>query len=482
MLEFLQNNSLLTGIIAFVFVLIPAVIIHELGHFLAAKSVGITILEFGIGMPPRALRLFRWRGTDYTLNWLPLGGFVRPMGEGVVSQMGDEGTNEDRKEALARGIQNPQSVNETKPLPRIWFMAAGSLANFLMALVLFAIVALLGLPETVGARTNIFYVEPGTPLYEAGLRPGDVIENVNGLNFASSAELAQTLYESRESLTVTVRRAGEPGPLTLTIAPDLSSARPDTTTHPIISFVAPNSPAERAGLQPGDLVLAFDGAPINAFTDLQTRTAANLGREITLTVWRAGETFETQLTPRENPPEGEGAMGVAFPEASAVTLDRTSGLVYGEGLAQQILRPQPITAAVPYAFDQFGVVLRTIADVPRQLLDGSAPADMLRPIGPVGVSQAGAFLLNESVEQNRPGIILNFIALVSISLGLTNLLPIPALDGGRILFVIIEMLRGKPVAPEREGMVHLVGLAILLSLMVLVVFNDLLNPVTEMLR
>lgn len=482
MLESLLGNDLLMGILAFGLVLIPAVIIHELGHFLAAKSVGITILEFGIGMPPRAKRLFRWKGTDYTLNWLPLGGFVRPLGEGVVSQMGDEEASEDRKEALDRGIENPQSVYETKPLPRIWFMAAGSIANFLMALVLFAVVALLGMPEIVGARANIFYVEPDSPLYEAGLRAGDVVENLNGEKFASSATLADALASTNGEVTLTVLRAGADEPITLTASPGLAATRRDAATHPLIFAVAPNSPAALAGLEAGDLVTAFNGEPINRFEQLQEQTRANLGREATLTIWRAGESFETALTPRVNPPEGEGAMGVSFGESANALLDATAGVVYMEGIPQQILQPQPLTVAVPYAFDQFGFVLNTIASVPAQLLQGTADPDTLRPIGPVGVSQAGAMLINESVDQNRPGIILNFIALVSISLGLTNLLPIPALDGGRILFVIIEILRGKPVSPEREGMVHLVGLALLLSLMVLVVFNDILNPVTELLR
>ncbi len=105
MLDFLLTNDALSAIVAFVLVLIPAVLIHELGHFLVAKSVGITILEFGIGMPPRALKLFTRGGTDYTLNWLPLGGFVRPLGEDMVRQMGEEATNEDRAEAERRGIK-----------------------------------------------------------------------------------------------------------------------------------------------------------------------------------------------------------------------------------------------------------------------------------------------------------------------------------------------------------------------------------------
>src|SRR5690606_32823676 len=158
--DFLLGNDALSAIIAFVLVLIPAVLIHELGHFLAAKAVGITILEFGIGLPPRLVKLFTWRGTDYTLNLLPLGGFVRPLGEDMVRQMGDEALEQDRSEAHARGIDKAVSVNEAKPLARIIFMAAGAFANFVMAFVIFVGIALIGIPEVIGGRVNVIYVDP----------------------------------------------------------------------------------------------------------------------------------------------------------------------------------------------------------------------------------------------------------------------------------------------------------------------------------
>ncbi len=482
MFDFLLGNDLLSGIIAFILVLIPAVFIHELGHFIAAKAVGITILEFGIGMPPRAARLFTAGGTDYTLNWLPLGGFVRPLGEGIVSQMGESETSEDRLEAERRGIRNPKSVFEAKPGARILFMAAGSLANFLMALVLFTIVALLGLPETVGARTNLYYVAPDTALFDAGLRSGDVIEAVDGVVFDTTPDLIDLLYGAPRPITLTIRRADVAEPLTITVDPGLRQEPDEGTVHPIIGHVAPNSPADRAGLRPGDLILMVNGQSVADVPDLQEYIRANLGEEARITYWRDGITQDVTLVPRVNPPAGEGAIGVAFAEDARVTLDTTAGIVYGEGFPQQQLKPQSLGVAVPYAFNQFGEVLRVIGSIPGQLLQGTAGTEMLRPIGPVGVSQAGAEFLRESVSQDRPALILNFIALISISLGLTNLLPIPALDGGRILFVLIEIIRGRPIAPEREGMVHLVGLALLLSLMVVVVVNDIVNPVTELLR
>ncbi|MEL7235546.1 MAG: site-2 protease family protein, partial [Chloroflexota bacterium] len=112
---------------------------------------------------------------------------------------------------------------------------------------------------------------------------------------------------------------------------------------------------------------------------------------------------------------------------------------------------------------------------------GNITANEARPISIVGISQIGGRFLTESIEQNRPVVILNYIAVISIALGLTNLLPIPALDGGRILFVLIEMVRGRPIPPEREGIVHLLGLIFLLSVTVVVIINDIVNPITDLI-
>jgi regulator of sigma E protease len=127
-------------------------------------------------------------------------------------------------------------------------------------------------------------------------------------------------------------------------------------------------------------------------------------------------------------------------------------------------------------------VLNTIFSLPAQIINGSANGEDLRFASIVGISQVGGLFLQESIQRSQPTIIIEYIALISLVLGLTNLLPIPALDGGRILFVLIEVLRGRPIAPEREGMVHLVGLALLLSLMVVVMVNDVINPLTDILR
>lgn len=174
MFEFLLGNELLSSLIAFGLVLIPAVIVHELGHFFAAKLVGITVLEFGIGYPPRLFRMFRWRETEFTFNLIPLGGFVRPLGEDMIRTLDAEQTEKERQALLqrmaeesndvlpeapdlgeremlaARGFNKLKTVNEAPPLARIFFMAAGALANLIAALVLFVVIGLIGIDQIVG--------------------------------------------------------------------------------------------------------------------------------------------------------------------------------------------------------------------------------------------------------------------------------------------------------------------------------------------
>lgn len=479
MFNFLLGNDALSAIVAFVLVLIPAVLIHELGHFIAAKLVGITILEFGIGMPPRALKLFTLGGTDYTLNWLPLGGFVRPLGEDVVRQLGNDAIEEDREEAVRRGVGRTLSVNEARPLARIFFLAGGALANFLLAFVLFTVIALMGIPQIAGGVISANYLAPDSALAQAGVQTGDVIESVNGENFTDAADLFQKL-SAADGGAVTLGLIRNDAATSVTVTPETGGDLATVEMHPIVLDVAEGTPAAEAGLQSGDLITAFNGEPLATYETLQQMTAQHLDEPVTLTIWRDGETQEITLTPRSNPPEGQGSMGIGI---STAAINPALGITFQEGQKTE-LRPLPLGEAMQYSVNRisevFSTIVSTLAKIP-EILRGTADGNALRLTSPLGISQAGAVFLQESIERNQPGIILEFIALISLALGITNLLPIPALDGGRILFVLIEIVRGRPIAPEREGIVHLVGLALLLSLMLVVLLNDIANPLTSLI-
>ena len=471
MLEFLVGNNTLATLVAFGLVLIPAIIIHETGHFLAAKAVGITILEFGIGFPPKAMTLLRRGGTEYTLNWLPVGGFVRPLGETFLRPERedelDEALQHDSAEA-GETARQPMALNEAGPLARIVFMSAGSFANLLTALLLFVLVGLVGLPAILGGSARIVAADVGSGTLPAGLQVDDSITLLDGEYFANVPELLSRLQA----------RAGEPVTLELLRADarqELALPAPGTNfvDQVYVVNVAPGSPAATAGIAPGDLIVTFNSRPLETFNDLQSLTLANRGERILLGVLRDGESLELTLVPRVDPPEGEGAIGIGI-----IPAWNADGLVLVEGGWQQGLTQLSLPDALRYGMDQLSLFMRTLLSLPGRLLAGSLRPEETRLMSPLAISQVGGRFLQDSIEQEDPYVILSFIALISIALGVTNLLPLPALDGGRILFVLIELVRGRPVAPEREGMVHLFGMALLLSLMVITLVNDVLNPVS----
>lgn len=503
MLDFLLNNDFLSAILAFAIVLIPAIIFHELGHFLAAKAVGITVLEFGIGFPPRAAKLFTWGETEFTLNWLPIGGFVRPLGEDFIRPVSDEetiardreiaverkeisqaqqvakskrrydeATQFYREELEARGIDptKTKSVSEVKPLPRMFFVAAGAFANFLTAFIIFMIIGLAGNPEFGGARAEILAVTPDSPLVDAGLAVGDQIEAINGQTYNLSGELFAALNEAQSEVTLTVLKAGQETPVDVVVG---TPERTEIQGYIRIAEVSPDSPAAEAGLQTGDLITSINDTPVATTDQLIAIVRENLGIEVRLTYLRAGESRSAALTPR-NPVPADGAIGVLIQNA---VQDNGFGVLYTEGRPQEQVIYRTLPQAAQFGFETTATLIVRIIELPIELIRGTITTEEARPVGPVGISHVGGQIVQETVETGSPIRLLEFAAIISIALGATNLLPIPALDGGRILFIIIEIIRGRPVAPEFEGIVHLIGLVLLLSLGVLVIINDIINPI-----
>ncbi len=486
----LDNNPLVV-IVAFIVVLTPLILIHELGHFLAAKSVGITILEFGLGFPPKVRKLFTWRETEFTLNWIPLGGFVRPLGEDVIRPLDDESVEQDRQEFIRRqqenstatntteqSINRPKSVNESSPIARILFMAAGAAANFVLAFSLFAIVALLGIQQVVGASIQIGELDNSSILAKSGLLQGDIITEVNGTKFQDTGEFLKNFYSpSQQPVELSVLRGNDNQFINVSVDKSTGINASSPVTYTQIQNISKGSPAELAGIRPGDLVTAFNGSTIANLDDFRAKIQANLGKEVAITIERDSQNIDVTLIPRANPPQGQGALGVVI---SSIQKDTALGITFAT-LPQVDYVPQSIGDSVKFGYESVVDVISSVVELPSRLLSGAITPQEARPVSVLGISQIGAVFIEQSISQKRISPILLFIATISVGLGFFNLLPIPALDGGRILFVIIEIIRGKPISPEREGLVHLIGLALLLSLSVLVLLNDVLNPVTNSL-
>lgn len=503
MFDFLIGNDLLSSLIAFGIVLIPAVIIHELGHFLAAKAIGITVLEFGIGFPPRAVRLFTWGETEFTLNWIPLGGFVRPLGEDMIRPLSEEETEQARKDLLEeqrqqrediyltereelaqRGVYDVMAVNDAKPLPRIFFMSAGALANFISAFLLFVIVGLVGVPETVGGRVSLFYVDPASELGQLGVQSEDLIERVNGELFFNTVEFNDSLtsYEG-EIITLTVLRP-ESDEVFETDPFIVTEEFLELFTHNgygvLVSNVFEGSAGEGV-LEFGDIIVGVDEQDITSLevdpiSTIQNLTQDYAGIPMNLQVYRDGEIRDLTVVPRQ---DGDAVrIGIEIGLGSVGEANQVS---YANGRSQRENVSQSFSGSVDYASDRISEIFTLIAEFPARLIEGSTEPEERRFVSVVGVSQLGGEFIQDSIEDDEPVLILEYIALISIALGITNLLPIPALDGGRILFVIIEMVRGRPLSPERESVVHFVGLVFLLSIGIFFIVNDVLNPITDAL-
>lgn len=345
---------------AFALILTPIIFVHELGHFLAARFFNIRVEEFGIGFPPRAVKLFERNGTVYSLNWIPLGGFVRPAGEDDPSV--------------------PDGLSAAPKLARFVTLAAGAGANFLLALFVFWIAFMIG-PSAVAVES----VQPDSPAMTAGLQSGDIILEVNGLLVENSAVLV-------------------------------------------------------------------------------TEVTENAGESIELLVQRGEETFELNLVPRrpgEYDPATEGPIGI--------------GLGYG---SSNRLARGPIDS-LQASVSAIGEIIYLTVRAPIMLIEGEITPEQARPVGPVGISQIAGETAQYTAATGDWFQLLRITAFISVALGFTNLLPIPALDGGRILFVLIEAVRGRRIEPEREGMVHLVGMLFLLGLMFLLIIQDISNPIIQ---
>lgn len=485
------GNDIVLALVAFAVILIPSIIIHELGHFLAAKLVGINVLEFGIGFPPRLGRLFMWGETEFTINLLPLGGFVRPLGEDMIGPAGEDKIKRDRQTILERaylterevlrlrGVDDKRmmSVSEAPPLGRIFFMAAGAFANFAMAMVLFVIVALIGLPKAVGGLSQVASIPPDSIFADSDVQAGDAIEKINGERFADFAAFHDALaaYQDEQIEFSLVRNeTGE----AYAVRVQSNFARRSGWVQ--IMGVEEESPASAAGIEPGDLISQINRVPVPASGEsvkvLQEASRAYQGRPLPLTIWRQREEGGSQrldisVVPRVDPPQGVGRLGVSTRAQFGIG-DQTR---FADAGYKTELIPQNISSAIKHSLRTTATTFEVIASIPGRLLDGSLRGEDARPISIIGISKIGGEFIERSLREG-PGLLLNFIALISIFLGITNLLPIPALDGGRIVFVLLEILRGKPINPQTEARIHQIGIMLLMILGALVMIYDLINP------
>jgi regulator of sigma E protease len=421
-------------------ILAVLILVHEIGHFVAARLIGAKVEEFGIGIPPR-IKGWRHKGVLWSINWIPFGGFVKVLGEDGKS--GD-----------------PGSINAKSPVQRAFFLVAGSAMNFLLAVVLMVLVV--GFQGISHANVYIASVVPNSPADVAGWEAGDRIVEVAGVPVTGSADVGQRAREfAGVPMSVVVERGGKL--VETSVAPRANPPAGEGPTGVGISefavsdvFVnaaAPGSAAESAGLAQGDQLVAVDGERVSDPYSLQfdLRTAA--GTTVPIEVVRNGE-------PK--------TLSVAVPAVDAES-DPLSAVGLDVSIKPQFERV-PLGSIIPVGISQAWEQSSQMLAGLRDLVTGKAPLDQIA--GPLGMGQITSEIV--AASPLPLWVTLSQLAiLLSLNLAVLNLLPLPALDGGRLLFVIVEVLRGgKKLAPEREGIVHFAGLILLLGFMFVVFVLD----------
>jgi len=335
---------------------------HELGHFIAAKIAKIRVEEFGLGFPPRLIRLAKRGETEYTINAIPFGAFVKMAGE-------NEG-----------GVEN--GFADKSKRTRLAVLVAGSGMNLLAAALFFA------------------------------------------LAFASGNPTASEMK------------------------------------HAMVLKVEDGSPAQSAGIQAGDVIVETDGIEIQSAAQLSQYVSAKAGQEVTLTVRRGEGYSQVRVVPRQ-PAPNQGALGISITEEATRIV-----LVYSPPLEALYLGAKEVVSTIGFTLS-----------LPALLIRQTLSPELARPVGPVGIFQITGSAATQTAETGWWYPILRLIGILGVALGITNLLPLPALDGGRIMFILIEAIRGRRVDPKTEGMVHWIGLMMLVLLMVVITYQDIVSPV-----
>ncbi len=419
------------GILLAILALSFLIIIHELGHFLVAKAFNVKVNEFSLFMGPKIFSFVRGE-TTYSLRLIPLGGYVKMEGE-------EESSDDDR------------AFNKKPIGVRAAIIAAGPIMNIIIAVV-FAFIIM----AYSGFYTNeVKTVLPGSAGEKAGIQAGDVLEKYNGKTIYQVNDLDIFAYPlTNESIDLQVRRNGENK--TIHFKPDRMSGyklgfSPKDESNEVVN-VSSKSPAMKAGVKEGDRIVKLNGTPVNSRQDISNALDKIKLNNVTITVNRNGKDIDlTPVVPMEGKNPEYYAIGVDF--------NHTKSGIFST-LGQSVKYNISIARSIYYSIGW--------------LFTGTVPASDL--MGPVGITTT-----IKDVVQQGPSVmdkllnLLSFTAMISLNLGLVNLIPFPALDGSKLVLLLIEGIRKKPLSPEREALISMIGFVFLIMLMIYATFNDILR-------
>ncbi len=412
-------------IISLIIALSFMVFVHEFGHMIVAKRAKVVVEEFAFGYPPRLFTFWHSEGrlvVDGKTVVIPRR-FELPEGLQARSLVVyDTSTDSKGREVLTR-------VEEVDPADPV--ATAASRVELLDPGTVFTVNAIPfgGFAKMLGEEDPTF---PGSLASKGKITRIAVLLAGAGMNLVTAVAF-------------------------FSLALGLGAPTVADPENAVVNSVAPGSPAEAAGLQAGDIIVQADNTQILTIQDVQTFTQNHLGQQVELTIQRGDQTLHVSLVPRTNPPAGEGPMGISLSPRTIIKRYAWYDAIWS-GLKETV--------------SLTGFILT----VPIQVARGLIPANLARPVGPVGVGEIVGEAVHYSLNTGWWFPVTQLMGSLSVALAVTNLLPLPGLDGGRILFVIIEGIRGRRIDPAKEGLVHLIGLLLLVALMLFITWQDVVNP------
>jgi regulator of sigma E protease len=437
-------GSFVATVLPFVIVLGIVVFVHEYGHYIVARLCGIRSEVFSVGFGPVVWSRRDRQGTLWQIAALPLGGYVKFLGDADGASRADP----ERLRSMD-GAERAHTFHGASVGRRMLTVLAGPFANFLLTVVVFAGLAMWqGIPTdqpTIGRIAAL-------PDAEQPLERGDVVRAVNGEPVSDFSEIYAIASEMQPpgEMRFEIERDGTTMEVTAPYA-----------LPPVVYGVEPLSPASDAGLRRGDVILSAAGRPLVAFEDLRQVVLGSDGETIPLRIWREGEVIELSITPKERDVEN-GAGG--FERRVMI------GVVGASLYLPETVTPAPWTAVGAGFERMIDVIVMSLNGI-RHIVTGTLGAENLQ--GPLGIAQ----ISGETAQQGLTSFI-SLIAIISTAIGLINLFPVPVLDGGHFAVFVIEALRGRPPSPQAMQIAMTIGLGLILLLMVFATYNDIMRLVS----
>lgn len=448
------SPGLLTTIFAFLLVLGPLVLIHELGHYLVGRMFGVKADAFSIGFGKELAGWTDRRGTRWKLSALPLGGYVQFAGD--MNPSSAPGPLDDRLSAEERA----QTFHVKPVWQRALIVLAGPMTNLLLCVAIFA--AFYGTYGRVVADPEISGFSADSPARAAGLRIGDRIVAIDGDPVDGIEDVADhTVYFPGKTLSVAVARGGSTTVVPVTLATrELSDKFGNKAkvgelgvemVPPLVGRFHGDSPAEKAGVMLGDRIIAVDGTPVSSFTDIPRLVQPHPGRSIEVTVRRDGRSLAIPVV-----------IGTGTVTDERGTTRAVGQIGVGAGRLERVGPLRAVALGFEQSFHVMGTMVTGIA----QIFTGDRSVRELG--GPVKIAQYSGQQFSLGWEA-----FVSFAALISINLAFINLLPIPGLDGGHLAFYAAEVVRRRPLGVRSQEWAIRTGVALVLALMVFVTVNDL---------